>query len=238
MVEAKIKTPETPLPFNPFFSCRFCHGFYHYLGGTDLFAGVRGADWSFTWIERLLIAGRSLFFYLSKLLWPSNLAFIYPKWRIDPSEWWQYLFPVGAMGLIVGLWAARHKLGRGPLVAILFFILSILPVLGFINFYGMRFAFVTDHHQYLPSIGVIALFASMITSFRLTPSRKYVIGVVTLGLWFALTLVTWRHSYLFQDVVRLFEDTIRKNPTCWVAYHNLAYEMTKQGKHDKALQYE
>ncbi|OGX03464.1 MAG: hypothetical protein A3G87_05760, partial [Omnitrophica bacterium RIFCSPLOWO2_12_FULL_50_11] len=230
----KLRRTAHVYPLIPFFLSGLLMGFVT-IWVERVFLGTQGADWSFSFLERLLIAGRSLCFYLSKLLWPANLAFIYPKWHVDPSQWWQYLFPAAVIGLVVGAWAARHKLGKGPLAAILFFILTIAPALGFINFYGTRFAFVTDHHQYVPSIGVIALGASMITSFSFTPARKYVTAGVILLLWITLTRLTWQRSYIFQDAVRLYEDTISKNPTSWLAYHNLAHELTKQGEHEKAL---
>ena len=37
-------------------------------------------------IERVLVASRAVWFYLSKLIWPSNLAFIYPRWDIAPTQ--------------------------------------------------------------------------------------------------------------------------------------------------------
>src|SRR4029077_8252630 len=37
-------------------------------------------------IERLLVATRALWFYLSKLIWPANLTFIYSKWNISPAN--------------------------------------------------------------------------------------------------------------------------------------------------------
>src|SRR5881398_1716151 len=37
-------------------------------------------------IERILIASRAVWFYLSKLIWPSNMTFIYPRWNISPQH--------------------------------------------------------------------------------------------------------------------------------------------------------
>ncbi|HSW44580.1 MAG TPA: O-GlcNAc transferase, partial [Phycisphaerae bacterium] len=65
--------------------------------------GAIGHEWDFSWLDRCLIAGRSLWFYVGKLVWPVDLTFIYPRWRIDASVWWQYLYPAAALAVIVGL---------------------------------------------------------------------------------------------------------------------------------------
>jgi len=49
-------------------------------------SGAIGTDWAQTWPERLIIAGRDVWFYLGKLAWPHPLVFIYPRWRIDASH--------------------------------------------------------------------------------------------------------------------------------------------------------
>src|SRR5436190_16537991 len=48
--------------------------------------GTRGTLFTLGPIERILIASRAVWFYLSKLIWPSNLTFIYPKWNISPAH--------------------------------------------------------------------------------------------------------------------------------------------------------
>ncbi len=54
----------------------------------------------------------------------------------------------------------RNRLGRGPLVAVLFFAGTLVPALGFFNVYPMRYSFVADHFQYLASVGLLALLAA------------------------------------------------------------------------------
>ena len=73
--------------------------------------------------------------------------------------WWQWLFPVAAVGVVAGLWLARHRIGRGPLVAVLFFAGTLGPALGFVNVFPMRYSFVADHFQYLAGVGLMALAA-------------------------------------------------------------------------------
>ena len=118
-----------------------------------------GPEFEFTLVERILIAGRAVWFHLGKLFWPANLTFIYPRWQIDSGVWWQYLFPLGAAALLAVMWAIRQRT-RAPLAAVLFFGGTLFPVLGFFNLYTFRYSLVADHFQYLASLGIITLFSA------------------------------------------------------------------------------
>ncbi len=131
--------------------------------------GASGPDWALSVLDRCLIAGRALWFYAGKLLWPANLTFIYPRWQVDPGVWWQWLFPLMAVAMVTILWSLRERIGRGPLVAVLFFAGTLFPALGFANVYPMRYSFVADHFQYLASAGLIALAAAGLT--KILPAR-------------------------------------------------------------------
>jgi len=84
--------------------------------------GAKGPEFVFSTAQRILIAGRAIWFYFGKILWPANLAFIYPRWHIDPRATWQWLFPAGVVIVIGILWILRSRIGRGPLAAVLFFV--------------------------------------------------------------------------------------------------------------------
>jgi len=41
--------------------------------------------------------------------------FFYPHWTVDPSVWWQWLFPATVLAVAAGLaWLARKNRGRWP----------------------------------------------------------------------------------------------------------------------------
>lgn len=196
--------------------------------------GAKGAEWDLSFVDRCLIAGRALWFYVGTLLWPVGLCFNYPRWTIDSGVWWQYLYPLSFAAVVVILWFSRERLGRGPLVAVLFFAGSLLPALGFFDVYPMRYSFVADHFQYLASIGVIVLVAAGISwcgdwlaasTANVTaagrrlwrPACQAAVAVLLL----ALVMVSRQQCRIYDNLEALWLDTIAKNPASWMAYNNL-----------------
>ena len=78
--------------------------------------GAEGADFALSIVERCLIAGRAIWFYLGKLFWPTELIFIYPRWQVSRPFGGNILFPAAALLLLAGLWAVRRR-WRAPLAA-------------------------------------------------------------------------------------------------------------------------
>jgi protein O-mannosyl-transferase len=195
-----------------------------------------GPEFDFTRAERLLLAGRAVWFHAWKLIWPTQLLFIYPRWQINAAAWWQYLFPLGTLVLVILLWAMRHR-GRAPLAAVLYFIGTLFPMLGFFNLYTFRYALVANHYQYLASLGLITLasagIAVLLTRWQLWQRRGgYLLCLVVLA---PLAILTWRQSQMYTDVLTLYQTTVDANPECWMAHHNLANVLAEHGQTDQAL---
>ena len=122
--------------------------------------GALGDDWTLGPIERVLLSGRVAWFYAIKLVWPHPVMFVYPRWEVSAADPWQYVYPAATLAVVALLYLVRKRIGTAPLVAVGVFLLSLFPAMGFFNVYPMRFSYVADHFQYLPSIGVIALLAA------------------------------------------------------------------------------
>jgi len=199
--------------------------------------GARGIEWGFTPADRILIAGRAVWFYLAKLALPVRLTFIYPRWQIDAAAPAQYLYPLAAALALFGLWRWRGKVGRGPLAAVLYFGGTLVPALGFFDVYPMRFSFVADHFQYLASLGPITLAAAGFTIAlprlgKAEPRLRLVLPGIVICV---LGLATWQQARIYRDRETLFRDTVAKNPAAWMAHQNLGALLLDQGKVREAV---
>lgn len=220
-------------------------------------SGAKGDEWSFTFLERLQIAGCAVWFYLGKLLWPHPLMFIYPRWQLDPGNLLCYAPAIGIFALSL-IFYKRYKRVNGrnklrpygihsfflPIVgarfiapvsfAAAYFVLFLFPVLGFFNIYFMRYSFVADHFQYLASLGPIALFSALLWNDHWKVPWRIGISLIILVL---LSGLTWRHAHIFQNAESLWRDTIEKNPKAWMAHNNLGTVLLWQGKYEEAAKH-
>lgn len=199
--------------------------------------GARGVDWTLSFGQRCLLAGRALWFYAGKLFWPGQLTFIYPRWQMDGSAAWQYSFPLAALAVMTVLWSLRQKIGRGPLVAVLLFAGTLAPALGFIDVFPFRYSFVADHFQYLASIGLITLVAcggAMICDRAGQRGRRAGISAVSVVL-LGLGMSTWRQAGIYKNAETLWTDTVAKNPNASMAYNNLGDVLVNQGRFLEAI---
>jgi tetratricopeptide (TPR) repeat protein len=187
--------------------------------------------------SRLAGAGWAVWFYLYKAVVPLNLCFVYPRWQIDPKNLLCY---IPGLLVVLGLfvcWSHRRQWGKPCLFALGYYVTMLLPALGFVNIYFMRYSLIADHWQYFSIIGLIALVVSTGVGIarRSGPwgsDLGRLVGVVVLVL---LAAATWERLHAYQDVETLWRDTIAKNPQCWIAYNNLGLVLRGAGKTQDAL---
>jgi len=184
--------------------------------------GYRARMLDLSLLDRCLIAGRAFWFYLWKLLWPSNLMFVYPRWEISAAVPWQYIFPLAVLVLLGILWSLR-RWSRTPLAGVLVYMVLLLPSLGFANIYFFLYSFVADHWQYLACLGIITPCASgiVLLATRLKSGYAWLEPGVTLVIGGVLFLLTWQQSRMYNNAETLYRTTIAHNPACWLAYDHL-----------------
>lgn len=189
-----------------------------------------GPEWDLLPIDRILIAGRAVWFYVAKLILPVNLSFIYPRWTIDRRDAVQWAFPVAVIVALLVLWRMRDRWGRGPLVAALIYVGTLVPALGFFNIYPMRYSFVADHFQYHASAALIVLIAIGIDRLLRRVPKPATHAIVMAP----LLLMTMFRSAVYRDVEILWRDTLAKNPNSWMVHLNLAKVLTERGEDAQA----
>lgn len=198
--------------------------------------GTEHLDWNLGSIDRLLIAGRAACFYLWKLVWPAPLIFIYPRWDIDRSQMVQYLYPIAVLIAVILLFVLRRRIGRGPVAAAFFYLVTLAPALGIILAYPMRFSFVADHFCYLASIGPIALGSAVFARYcrRTSVSTGIAAAGIVTG---AFGVLTWQQTRIYRDLETLWRDTLAKNPGAWIAENNLGRVLVERNRFDEAIEH-
>lgn len=194
-------------------------------------AQATGAAFALSLLERVLVAGRAVWFYAGKLAWPANLVSIYPRWQVSAGVFWQYLFPLGAASVIGALWYGRGRLGRGPLAAVLCFGLLVSPLVGIFNVAYHLYSYVADHFQYHAAPALLALFASGVARLRSRsgPVPGRAVDVACGGLLLLLGALTTRHVRTFHDEKSRCLATIEGNPGAWSAMYNLGLRLKAEG---------
>jgi tetratricopeptide (TPR) repeat protein len=231
----KLRWREDVLPLAPFFIAGIGLGLFTAWMERTMVIGIdRGSHLSL--MERCLVPGRAVWFYLGKLAWPHPLIFIYPRWEVSGAVWWQYLFPAAALLLAAGLWHGRRSLGTGPLVTLLFFAGTLFPALGFLDVYPFRYSFVADHFQYLACLGPLALAGAGIERGLgwVTRGRPLLKPIGGASLLTALGALTWIQCLQYADVETLWRATLARNPGCWMAQDNLGAVLLNQGRTNEA----
>jgi len=183
------------------------------------FGGAEGVHFGLTNAGRLIVAGRVVWFYLGKLVWPHPLIFFYERWAVDPGAPSQYFGLLGTVAATLFLLVVAKR-WRGPLAVWLLFVGTLFPVMGFLNVYAFAFSFVADHWQYLPMLPVIAGIAALAT-LGLSQLNRYTSGAVQGLVICLLAILSWRQAHQYTDVETLYSKTLELNPAAWLAHANV-----------------
>ena len=199
-----------------------------------------------TWAERLTLAGQALWFYLGKALWPWHHCMIYPKDTLSSGVSWGWPCAgwLGLLAALLALWGCAWRAGRRSVnprhdmpssalvfMALLFFALMLIPVLGFVDQGYYRYSFVAEHWMYPALPGVLLLLGEALVFGRWTRIGG-VVAMIVIGSYMANT---WMEAGTYADPVGYYEKAVRCNPDNIVAHHNLANELAARGDMEAAL---
>jgi tetratricopeptide (TPR) repeat protein len=231
--EGKLEWRKHVLPLAPWFAVGAAVGlFTAWVEHTYL--GATGADFELSWLQRGLLAGRIVWFYVGKLVWPVGQVFIYPRWQIEVGQVGSYVFPLALVATLAVLWIKRC---RGALAAALFFVGTLFPVMGFLSLYGFLFSYVADHWQYLSCLGLIALAAAGLSGW-LAKRSAVVRGWGRAGCFALLVILgglSWRMTLPYDNPLTFYATIVEKNPAAWMARNNLGVQLMTAARPAEAI---
>ena len=178
--------------------------------------------------------------YLGKIVWPTDLAVLYPHPNLaggTPWDAWQLAAAGSLLVVITVLVVALAGRRRYPVVGWFFFVITLLPVIGLVQVGQQAIA---DRYTYVPSIGLFVVVAwgalDGLRSLPWNPTVKRAViaiaasAVVVAGAAASSVQVShWRNS------LTLFERTLAVTAPTPIMLSNLGVVLAEQRRFDEAI---
>jgi protein O-mannosyl-transferase len=188
-----------------------------------------------SFIERLLGAGGTVWFYFGKTVWPAKLTLVYPLWDIRADDFWWWLSLMAVLAVTGLFFWRRQGWGRPFLFAWIWFCMALVPVMGFTDVGFMRFSLVADRYAYIAMISIVSLAAA---AWGIANNRggilRQIAAAVAVAVVGTLGWLTHEQSSLYRDSASLFSASLKNNPQCWVMRNNLGDLLLGEEKYDEA----
>jgi len=209
------------------------------LWGLFVVSTERSYEWMLPpWRYRPFLAAGTIWFYLSKFIFPYGLVVIYPRWNVEELIWIFVVLFLALAACVAALTALRKKIDPLVLWGLAFFVVNVLPVSGLVPFGYMAHSFVADHFLYLPMVGLAVVVARGVQfAFHKLRDTSGAIFVL-LGAYAVicvLGMLALRQTWLWRDSAALWEAALRVNKTSWAIYMNNGDIYWRKGQLDKAL---
>jgi tetratricopeptide (TPR) repeat protein len=194
--------------------------------------GIEGTE-TYSLETRFINACMSVILYIYHFIAPINLSPFYPyhHWSTEPNPY--SAIPVLAVVFITGYFVYLYiKNIRFALIAWLYFLITLLPVIGIVKV-GWQAA--ADRYTYLPMLSLyIIVGAGFATLFKLTKQstiKTAALSLTTILIVSLLFFQTNRINNVWTDDETLWRHVISKYPgTATIAYENLGSAYYAQGK--------
>lgn len=170
--------------------------------------------------------------YLKKTFWPDDLSVLYPH----PGHWpgWQVWGAVGLVLLLTALAVLIRRRLSFVFVGWFWFVGMLVPVIGLVQ---VGIQSMADRYTYLPLIG---LFMALVWAVaRLVEARvglKPVFSVAAILLLGACAVTTHFQTHIWRNSEALFGHAVRVTQNNYLAYNNLGFYFSKQGRTAVAME--
>jgi tetratricopeptide (TPR) repeat protein len=205
------------------------------LAGTDI--GLGG------FLPRMAAAGLAMAHYLSKAAVPTGLRIVYPKGAVDPASPMTWMPWLALAGILAFLLAKRMTYGRHALFGLGFFLITLLPVLGFMPMSFLRIARVGDHLAYLPLAGFAGLAAAGLGAgcdrlARRGPGRAGPLWAVRAAAAAAVALLACESrgfAAAYGDSEAFWRRALDGDPGSWLPHNGYGLDLAARGRLPEAL---
>ena len=172
--------------------------------------------------------------YLKKMVWPMDLAVIYPLSRNALSSWPVILAAVVLAAITVVVWR-RREASRYLVVGWCWYLGTLVPVNGLLQ---SGFQAMADRYSYVPLIGIFIMLSwgGVEILGDQKQGRKWLAGTAGCVLLAFAILTRVQLSY-WQDTTTLFEHAIRVTADNHLAYNILGTELTLEKEFEEAVAY-
>jgi tetratricopeptide (TPR) repeat protein len=163
--------------------------------------------------------------YMAKIIWPSDLAFLYPHSLAPPPLWsvaGALLF-LGCVSFLVFHYATRYPY---LVVGWLWYLGTLVPVIGLVQVGGQGMA---DRFTYVPHVGLSIAVAWGISDLTLRwPRRNILLAALSVLILSSLALSTRSQLRHWKDSISLFSRALQVTRNNFLAHHFLGNALSRK----------
>jgi protein O-mannosyl-transferase len=167
--------------------------------------------------------------YLWKTLWPAKLAPLYPH-RGDSLETWRVVF-AGLILLLISLAACKYRNHRYLLVGWLWFLGTLVPVIGLVQ---VGEASMADRYAYIPVIGIFVMIAFGVGDICQQKNVGFWAAIGAALILMALAWSTHRQISYWRSNYDLWSHTLAVTQNNFVAEDNLGGALILENREEEA----
>ncbi len=170
--------------------------------------------------------------YLGKLIYPANLAALYPLPQDGPPPWEVLDAILVLAALTAGAWFLRRSY---PYLAMgwLWYLGMLVPVAGVMQTGNQAYA---DRYTYLPQVGLcIAVTWAAADWLRRWRHGRAILGTAAAAILCALLAACWHQTGYWRNSETLWTHALDCTKDNLLAYNGLAEELLRQGRTDEAI---
>ena len=181
---------------------------------------------------RIANAFVSYIIYIGKMIWPVNLAVLYPH----PGLWPQWQVIAAVLLLIAVTWIVIWTGKRFPylITGWFWYVGTLVPVIGIVQVGQQARA---DRYTYIPLVGLFIMIAwgipELLKGWRYGKKTLILLSALALS---SLFIATWTQVGYWRDSFTLFEQTIKVTDRNPYAYYSRGYAYWNLGNYRQAVE--